>query len=167
MHQKRVQDDDLVPDEELRARLYEKRSIDAIGDCWNWMGGKTGGGYGELYVRGEPRYVHRLSAAVHLGFDLASSRCVLHRCDNRACFNPEHLRIGTQQDNIRDAVDKGRLRQTRNRLVPDEVREIRRLIAEGQNYPTIAKQFGVTRLTILRIANGHTWKTIEASPGSA
>ena len=50
---------------------------------------------------------HRMSYQVFKG-SIAPGLCVMHRCDNRACFNPEHLEIGTLADNNRDMKRKGR-----------------------------------------------------------
>ena len=84
--------------------------------CWNWLGTKTRAGYGVLMHLGKKQYAHRLSAAFYLGFDLTSPMCVLHRCDNPACFNPKHLFIGDRGDNIRDCVAKGRYRNQNTAL---------------------------------------------------
>ena len=76
--------------------------------CWNWTAGRDRAGYGHLRYMGRREQVHRVSAHIYLGFDLASNLCVCHRCDNPSCFNPKHLFIGTYSDNVRDALRKGR-----------------------------------------------------------
>lgn len=81
-------------------------------DCWPWMGATNNQGYGVLAVySGDKRQrvlAHRLSIVIATGADI-DGRVVMHTCDNPLCVNPEHLRIGTQADNIRDALRKGRL----------------------------------------------------------
>jgi len=82
--------------------------------CWNWTASKQKG-YGVMRYLGRAEMVHRISAHCFLRFDLRSPLKVLHKCDNKACFNPKHLFIGTQKDNIHDAIQKGRMPQaTRN-----------------------------------------------------
>jgi len=76
--------------------------------CWNWTGAKGKRGYGHMKYAGKTSYVHRVSAHCFLRFDLSSKLQVCHRCDNRICCNPKHLFIGSNLDNIRDAVSKGR-----------------------------------------------------------
>jgi len=85
--------------EEVKEILLIRRRIDGNG-CWLWTG-STSHGYGYISFQGYPHRVHRLAAHLWLGFDLASKLCVLHKDDcNRRCFNPDHLRIGTQSENI-------------------------------------------------------------------
>jgi hypothetical protein len=50
--------------------------------------------------------LHRLSAHYFLGFDMDSKLLVLHRCNSKRCWNPEHLHIGDTSDNYWDEVDK-------------------------------------------------------------
>lgn len=76
--------------------------------CWNWTGTTNNHGYGVMTYSGKQVYCHRLSAHFYLKFDLKSDLQVLHRCDNPACFNPKHLFIGTQSDNLKDMARKGR-----------------------------------------------------------
>ena len=84
----------------LKGVLESNKIIDRNG-CWNWSRGKTNG-YGILYFNGKPEGVHRLSAKEFLKFKLSSKKMVLHRCDNPSCFNPNHLYIGNQEDDMRD-----------------------------------------------------------------
>lgn len=87
-------------------RLFERRSISATG-CWEWTGFKSWLGYGETAILGKPWRVHRLAYRCFKGeFDRVLDVC--HSCDNRACFNPDHLWLGTHKQNMDDHVAKGR-----------------------------------------------------------
>ena len=78
--------------------------------CMIWEGA-TNNGYGKLLWRGRQVRVHRLALALATGRDLntvPSDTLALHSCDTPRCCNPEHLRWGTNADNTRDAIDRGR-----------------------------------------------------------
>lgn len=77
------------------------------GGCWIWTGGKFRRGYGALWDGSKTWYAHRLSYELHKG-PIPPGAVIMHACDTRSCVNPEHLVAGTQRDNIRDAVTKGR-----------------------------------------------------------
>lgn len=80
-----------------------------ITGCWWWSGGLTRGGYGQLRHRGATgRYAHREMYFVTHGTHLVPDDVVMHLCDNPSCINPEHLRLGTNLENIRDMLAKGR-----------------------------------------------------------
>lgn len=76
--------------------------------CWNWTASKNNKGYGVKQYAGKIHLVHRLSAKFYLGLSLDSTLDVLHKCDNRACFNPKHLFLGNDSDNQKDLVAKGK-----------------------------------------------------------
>jgi hypothetical protein len=90
--------------------LFANICLDEATGCWNWTGHLANGRYGEMRYAGEDQLVHRVSAHLYLGYDFDSPLRVLHSCDNTRCFNPRHLFIGTQVQNMQDMVQKGRSR---------------------------------------------------------
>lgn len=76
--------------------------------CWLWTAALNKDGYG-VYGRGEG--AHRYSYRLAFG-EIPSGKLVCHRCDNPRCVRPEHLFVGTQKDNIQDALSKNRMSRT-------------------------------------------------------
>lgn len=74
--------------------------------CWQWIGGAAGE-YGGAWFERRQELAHRISWILHFG-KIPGGMFVLHKCDNKLCVNPEHLFLGTQADNMRDKVEKGR-----------------------------------------------------------
>ncbi len=99
------------------AQVLDNYEVSETG-CWNWKGAKNAYGYGILNRPAKdgphaPRVIrgaHRV-AYTHWCGEVPPNMNVMHTCDNRACINPAHLRIGTHADNLKDMTDKGRDRR--------------------------------------------------------
>lgn len=134
-------------------------------DCWNWTGGKDPDGYGIFRVNGKSRRAHRVAWGQIYG-KIPRGLRVLHHCDNPSCINPEHLFLGTDQDNVLDAFSKGRRfgpkgeKHGRSKLTDSQVLKIKRRLSSGELHKAIARDFGVRRQTISLIAEGKTWRHI-------
>lgn len=80
--------------------------------CWLWTGSTNTRGYGQIGAGGStrvPLMAHRVSYELHFG-PLPVGAYVLHECDTPACVRPDHLRAGTQSENMNECKARGRLR---------------------------------------------------------
>jgi hypothetical protein len=159
--------------ERVRQR-FDSRVRKDPGPCWIWTGW-THAGYGRLDVwfprRPPATRGRRLTLkAHHLAWFFEYGEWptihVLHSCDNPSCVRPDHLRQGTPADNARDKAERGRAR-TGNRkgefnpaakLTSGQVDEIRSRLGPGVVQRRIAEEFGVSYMTISRIATGRAWR---------
>lgn len=137
----------------------------AIGPCWVWTAFTNPKGYGK-FTRSQQQLAHRMSWVFHFGA-IPETTCVLHRCDNPPCIRPDHLFLGTNQDNADDKMSKGRQSRARGensgmaKLDEIEVGWIKRIHATGLlSYLAIGKMFGVDHTTIRKIVSGKSWKHI-------
>ena len=124
--------------------------------CWLWRGARIGRGYGMFELNYKSIYAHRHSWTLANG-EIPPGICVLHRCDNPSCVNPDHFFLGTNAENSKDCVNKKR--QWR-KLTPEQVIEIRQL-AKRETRQSIADKMGVFHSTINAIVNGKTWKHLQ------
>lgn len=94
-----------------RERFWAKVLKGGPDECWPWTGARNPHGYGKLKIKRTRMVITapRFAFAVHFDVD-PGEQCVLHRCDNRACCNPNHLFLGSQLDNLADMRAKGRAR---------------------------------------------------------
>ncbi len=89
----------------IKEKLFGRRVIDS-NNCW-LLSGLDPANYAQTYFDGAYYQTHRLAYWLLVG-EIPAGKFVLHRCDVPGCFNPEHLFIGTQLDNMRDMAAKGR-----------------------------------------------------------
>jgi hypothetical protein len=119
--------------EPLERRFFKYVLIDAPDKCWPWQGAYQEYGYGRIGVRtGFTDGAHRVSYQLHKGA-IPEGLYVLHDCDNPACVNPKHLRLGTHQDNMDDMVARRR-HLAGNRRSADARREARLSCKNGHPY---------------------------------
>ena len=156
----------VVPTEDLAKRLYRRVRPHADG-CWYWLGDKTKGGYGRIWQHGVGNTVaHRVSYTLTRG-PIPDGKILMHTCDNRACVRPDHLVVGTDQENSDDKHRKGRgwvpvgERQWQAKLTEDSVREIRKLYATGDyRQQELGEMFGVEQTVISCVVLRKTWKHV-------
>ena len=136
--------------------------------CWEWKGAVDGGGYGALMITHSPytrEKSHRFSWLIHNG-QISNDMWVLHHCDNPPCVNPSHLFLGTNTDNMRDKMNKGRNVNMRGKLngmcklSENDVREIVELHNQGISYRKLSNQFGIGNTQIARIIHKESWRWI-------
>lgn len=127
--------------------------------CWEWQFCRSAAGYGQLRHNGPIVYAHRRAWELFNG-PLPDNSYVLHKCDNPPCCNPDHLFLGTQKDNMQDALEKGRTDYGfKSKLNWDQVRTIRELYKKpGTTCRVLADQFNVTAQNISDIVRGVAWK---------
>ena len=145
---------ELVKDQDqtlwLVWHLMSKCSIDKKPDsCWEWRG-RYSGGYGYFYYKSRKYLMHRLMYEIWYG-KIPNGLLIRHMCHNHQCCNPEHLRTGTQKQNMADMKAAGR-EGFKRKITPAQKKQIKfSRLPQRQ----LAKIFDVSSTTIWRIRNDH------------
>lgn len=156
-----------MTDEDFPQHFWSRVALTADTErCWEWQGGCEENGYGTVYFDAKPHKTHRV--AYELFYKVKPVQDVLHSCDNRKCVNPHHLSEGTNADNIRDKMDRGRSKPAqqgwaygRSKVSPEQVREIRTLLGQEVTVREIAERFEISRNLVRDIRRGKTWKQAQ------
>lgn len=144
-------------------KSFEEKVIKKDG-CWGWSGGLFEDNYAVIRIFRKTEKAHRASWLIHNG-EIPKDLWVLHKCDVRSCSNPDHLFLGTAQDNITDMMNKKRNKQVfgqshgQSKFTENQVIEIRQLL--NNNITTIkevANKYKVAYSTISNIKLNKSWK---------
>lgn len=152
------------------AELLAKAHPNPTTGCLEWrthLGGSKRA-YGRVVMGNRKtgryyRYAHRLVwESIH--GPLGRGQCVLHRCDNPCCVNPEHLFVGSQADNMRDMAAKGRGGAPRGaEHLSAKMSEAQARYVLGSDRPPteLAAELGVSYQSIWALRAGKTWKHLH------
>jgi hypothetical protein len=131
--------------------------------CWPWRG-DTDCGYGVFFWQGRMYRAHELAVTFTTGEVRPEGFDTCHGCDNPPCCNPLHLRFGTRQDNVDDAVSRGRNamgeRQGAAKLTEAAVIEMRIRRVAGAPLKVLSAQYGVTPMIVSEICRGIRWRSV-------
>ena len=105
---------------------------DMINSCWNWQGGLNADNYGVTFNNGKSIGSHRISYMLFKG-TINQGLVIMHTCDNPQCINPKHLLLGTQSDNMKDMVKKGR--QGEKRYRQRDISDLLKTLATHKDHP--------------------------------
>lgn len=171
----------------IRTKFLSKISKSDETGCWMWSAGKTGQGYGAFSIDGKNRPAHRVSYELFKG-PIPEGLFVCHDCDTPACVNPDHLFLGTHQDNMDDRSKKGRtpalpdthsnvewnLKRVLNmpkgsenhatRYSDEQVLEIHRLRATGLGPKPISESLGVKEMFVQDVIYGRARRYLHPDP---
>jgi hypothetical protein len=148
----------------LADRFWAKVCVGKVDECWEWQGAKLPRGYGKIGSGGK---YGKCLLATHVSWFLHTGASpdifVLHTCDNPKCVNPNHLFLGTHQDNMTDQKTKRRHQFGEKhpwaKLNSEQVRDIRKRRLMGEELKSIAKDYGVTFQAISKITTDCCWRT--------
>ena len=164
--------------ETIKAFIHK---LEKQGDCWIWTASTRNKGYGAIAWKDPDtgkmiqERAHRLSYRLFVG-ENPSNLYVLHKCDNPACCNPDHLFLGTKADNNKDMVEKGRhvpggthcghhypngnwkhgLDHHNVKANEEIVREIRK-DKETMSYSQLKEKYGLSVTCLFKIVTRKTW----------
>ena len=139
-------------------------------NCIEHTGSIRKDGYGTVWQDGRRKTAHRVAFELAHG-EIPDGMCVCHACDNRKCVNPDHLFLGTYEDNNRDMTEKGR-----HVSCPGEKHGMR-VLTEWQarfiwncrhafkygGQAQLARMWGVSRRTINNITSGKRWRIVHGA----
>ena len=147
------------------ADRLKAKSMPVASGCVEWQGYTNEHGYGMIRSGKKRELAHRMSYQAAFG-EIKDEMCILHRCDNRLCINPDHLFAGTRAENNADNTSKGRQAKGRGHGKQGEQSHFAKLsIADvdvirsssGLTQKAMAARYGVSQPNISKIICQKTW----------
>lgn len=142
------------------------------GECWEWKGGVDRKEYGKFQIKKQQYIASRISMFISSGIDPFPLQA-LHSCDNPRCCRPDHLRAGTQADNMRDAWGRGRMKSNitpelrkgennpAHKLTEAQVADLREKYWNGsKSQRDLGQLYGVSQSVVHNIISGKTWRHV-------
>lgn len=135
------------------------------GSCWEWTGYRMDKGYGIAWDGKKRWLAHRYSYTMVHGDP--GDKLICHKCDNPRCVRPDHLFIGTQADNMKDAATKDRVahgdRHSKAKLTSKSAATIVSAVLSGTPQRQVAFRHGVSPATVCLIMQGKIWSRATSS----
>jgi hypothetical protein len=138
----------------LRERFEEYYKESSKDECWEWLSNLDKNGYGEIRVNNKTKKAHRISYELYKG-EIPINMFICHKCDNPSCVNPNHLFLGTHQDNVNDKVNKKRQHSKLNE------NDIMSILNSNEKSIILSKIYDVSQKHINRIKRREQWKHIK------
>lgn len=144
---------------EIVARFWANVNRKGPRECWEWTGFRARG-YGRITLHPHgPFNAHRLSWVLAYG-SIPDNLYVCHACDNPPCVNPNHLFLGTDLDNKRDAASKHRYTvPRRKKLTLADRLAIHAAPRDRETGGRLAREYGVSKVMIHHIRRGRFVQT--------
>lgn len=142
----------------------ERLKENAATGCLEWQAGRDAYGYGRLFFNGRQERSHRV-AWIRAHGAIPAGMHVCHRCDNPPCCNPDHLFLGSNTDNRRDSVRKGRAPrgelQGNSKLTRGDIERVRDIARVGnRSQREIASYFDMSQKHVSRVIRGDAWRHV-------
>lgn len=148
----------------LEQRFWEKVDRGNVGECWEWQAARGTKGYGQFWNGEYMDHAHRISYA--LDVREPGDLHVLHTCDNPPCVNPNHLYLGTNSDNQKDAFERGQKthigeQNPSAKLTKDDVIDIKEMLDGSASYSDVMDEYDIGKTAVGQIARGETWTHVD------
>lgn len=140
--------------QELAEIILERSMPVTESGCWLWLASLTSVGYGDFRLKSRHYTAHRASYLAFKG-EIPQGMHILHSCDTKQCCNPDHLRAGSNRENIIDSCTRG----GRSKLTADMVVKIREY-RTGHTLSETARKFGLSMCNAQSITCGRQWKFV-------
>lgn len=153
------------------SRFWSKVKIGGPDECWEWQGATNKQGYGIINLSAKTLVASRVAWFINNGV-IPDGLFSCHTCDNPPCCNPNHLFLGTFQDNAIDMSNKGRSRKGRKsplrgeliksaKFKEEDIIQVKSMLRDGKSCVYIANIYKVTPEAISHIKLGKNWSWLK------